>query len=83
MPMYMDVHKNVEGLTAEALAGAHEKGLQVQDKHGVKFLNYWFNENEGTIFCLSNAPNKEATVAVHQEALGHGPDEIMEVAEGS
>ena len=36
MPLYMDIHQGVTGLTAEAVAGAHEKDLEVQKKHGVK-----------------------------------------------
>ena len=34
MPLYMDTHRSVEGLTAEAVAGSHEKDLEVQGKHG-------------------------------------------------
>ena len=40
MPLYMDVHHHVEGLTAEAVAGAHQRDLETQDKHGVKYLKY-------------------------------------------
>ena len=43
MPMYMDIHRNMEGLTQAALAEAHKKDLEVQGKHGVKFMNYWYN----------------------------------------
>jgi hypothetical protein len=82
MPYFMDVHKKVDGLTAEAVAGAHAKDLEVQDKHGVKYLHYWFNEEDGTVFCLSEAPNKEAAIAVHREAHGLIPEEITEVTEG-
>ena len=82
MPLFMDVHKGVEGLTAEAVAGAHARDLEVQGKHGTKFLNYWYNEDEGTIYCLAQAPNAEAAVAVHQEAHGMVADEIMQVTEG-
>ena len=82
MTLYMDMHKGVEGLTAEAVAGAHEKDLEVQEKHGVKYLKYWFNEDDGSIFCLSEAPNKEAAEAVHREAHGLVADEIIEVKEG-
>lgn len=82
MPLFMDVHKNVEGLTAEAVAGAHQKDLEVQEKHGVKYLRYWFNETDGTVFCLCEAPSKEAAEAVHQEAHGLLADEIVEVKEG-
>ena len=76
MPLYMDIHKGVEGLTADAVAGAHEKDLEVQEKHGVKYLKYWFNEDDGSIFCLCEAPNKEAAEAVHREAHGLLADEI-------
>ncbi len=82
MSLYMDIHKGVEGLTAEAVAEAHEKDLEVQQKHGVKFLKYWYNEDDGTVFCLSEAPNKEAAEAVHREAHGLVADEIIEVKEG-
>ena len=78
----MDIHKGVEGLTAEAVAGAHEKDLEVQEKHGVKYLKYWFNAEDGSIFCLCEAPNKEAAEAVHREAHGLVADEIIEVREG-
>ena len=83
MPLYMDIHKKMEGLTAEALAEAHQKDLAVQEKHGVKYLKYWFNEAEGTVMCLCEASNKEAAVAVHREAHGSLADEIIEVKEGS
>lgn len=82
MPMYMDIHKDVDGLTAEAVAGAHQKDLEVQGRHGVKFLHYWFNEAEGTVFCLSEAPDREAAAAVHREAHGLMADEIIEVRQG-
>ena len=38
MPLYMDHHMNLEGLTAEAVAEDHKKDLEVQDKHGAKAL---------------------------------------------
>lgn len=82
MPLYMDVHKSVNGLSAKAVADAHAADLKVQEKHGVKFLKYWFNEEDGTIFCLSEAPSKEAADAVHREAHGLVADEIIEVKEG-
>lgn len=82
MPLFMDIHKNVEGLTAEAAAEAHVKDLEVQGKYGVKYLHYWLNEAEGTVFCLCEAPNKEAAETVHREAHGGVADEIIEVKEG-
>ena len=82
MPTYMDIHKGVEGLTTEAVAGAHQKDLETQHKHGAKYLKYWFNEADGTVFCLFEAPSKEAGEAVHREAHGLVADEIIEVKEG-
>ena len=83
MPLYMDVHRKVDGLTSDAVAGAHEKDLEVQDKHNVKYLKYWFDEGTGTVFCLCEAPSKEAAEAVHREAHGLVADEIIEVKEGA
>ncbi|GIK38372.1 MAG: hypothetical protein BroJett011_22050 [Chloroflexota bacterium] len=82
MPLYMDIHKGLDGLTTEAVSGAHAKDLEVQQKHGVKYLKYWFNEADGTVFCLCEAPSKEAAEAVHREAHGLVADEIIEIKEG-
>ena len=83
MTLYMDIHRQVEGLTEEAAAGAHARDLEVQEKYGVKYLRYWFDESTGTVFCLCEAPNKEAAEAVHREAHGLAADEIIEVKEGA
>ncbi|HEY7270581.1 MAG TPA: DUF4242 domain-containing protein [Dehalococcoidia bacterium] len=83
MPLFMDVHNHVEGLTAEAVAGAHKRDLEVQGKMGVKYLKYWFNEGTGKVYCLVDAPNAEAATAVHREAHGLVADEVLEVKEGS
>ena len=53
----MDHHKNLEGLTAEAVAEDHKKDLQVQDKHGAKALRYWFSEDKGEVYCIFEAPS--------------------------
>jgi hypothetical protein len=78
----MDVHHHVEGLTAEAVEGAHQKDLETQKKYGVEYLKYWYDTNSGKVFCLVKAPNKEAAMAVHREAHGLVADEIHEVMEG-
>ena len=83
MPLFMDEHNKVEGLTAEAVGGAHKKDVEVQNKHGVKYLRYWFNEQAGKVYCLVDAPSKEAAEACHREAHGLVADEIIEVKEGS
>ena len=64
MPLFLDIHQHIPGLTAEAVAGAHAKDLQTQAKYGVKYLKYWFDESTGKVFCLAEAPSKEAATAV-------------------
>ncbi len=83
MPLFMDHHKHVEGLTAEAVADAHKKDMEIQHEYGVKYHRYWFNEETGDVFCLAEAPSEEAAEAVHREAHGLVADEIVEVQEGS
>jgi leucyl aminopeptidase (aminopeptidase T) len=83
MPLYLDEHRHVPGANAKGVAEAHMKDLQTQSKHGVKYLRYWVDEKQGKIWCLVEAPNKEAAERVHREAHGLVADEIHEVSEGS
>lgn len=83
MPLFMDVHDHVDGLTAEAVAGAHKRDLEVQEKFGVNYLQYWFDEGTGQVFCLVDAPDAKAAEAVHREAHGLVADHITPVQEGA
>src|SRR5947208_6991753 len=76
----MDRH-DLPGVTAEAVATAHVSDLQVQAKHGVTFLAYWFDATEGQAFCLANAPSAEAMQAVHRENHGPVANEVISVSE--
>jgi hypothetical protein len=78
----MDIHRKVEGLTAEAVTAAHQKDVALQARYGVRFIRYWYDEKTGKVFCLSEAPNPEAVAAVHREAHGLLADEVIPVAEG-
>jgi len=80
--LYLDIHNHVEGLTAEAVEGVHAKDLETQAKYGANFLKFWFDEGSGKVFCLIEAPSKEAAIAVHREAHGILADEVIEVQEG-
>ena len=82
MALFMDVHRDVPGLTAEAVAKAHAADVETQDRYGVKYLRYWFNENSGAVYCLVEAPDADAAMTVHREAHGLVADEITEVEEG-
>jgi hypothetical protein len=83
MPLYMDIHEKVEGLTKEAVEAAHRRDLEVQEKHGVKYLRYWYDTISGRVYCLVEAPSAEAAAAVHREAHGLVADQITEVTEGA
>jgi hypothetical protein len=77
----MDIHRGVDG-SAEDVIEAHKKDVETQQKHGVKYLNYWFSDDEDAVFCLFEGPSKEAGEKVHKEAHGLTADEIFEVEQG-
>lgn len=79
MPLYMDLHKGLKGINREEVEHLHLLDVQVQDKYDVKYHKFYINVEEGTIFCLVEAPNKEACTACHHEAHGELPCEIIEV----
>ena len=83
MSLYMDVHEKVEGLTAAAVAQAHQRDLETQEQYGVQYLQYWFDEGSGKVFCLVDAPDADSAVAVHREAHRLLADSITQVVEGS
>jgi hypothetical protein len=83
MPLYMDTHEHVPGLTAAAVAEAHAADLRVQGKYDVRYLRYWFDEATGKVFCLVEAPSPEAAHQVHREAHGLVAEVLTEVREGS
>jgi hypothetical protein len=81
--LYIDVHHLGAGnVTAEAVAEAHKKDLEVQGKFGVNFIQYWVDENSGTIYCLSEASIKDNISKTHAEAHGLLPDDIYPVTDG-
>jgi AraC-like DNA-binding protein len=79
MPIYMDVH-NVPGVKAGDVAGAHAKDLLHQDDYGCKCMTYWVDEWRETIFCLIEAPDKDAVREMHRKAHGLVPNKIIEVS---
>jgi len=83
MPLFLDTHRYVPGLTAEAVAKAHARDLEVQGKYGVNYMRYWYDETTGKVYCLAEAPDTEACMLVHKEAHGLLADEITEVREGA
>ena len=81
--LFMDAHHLGAGkVTAQDVAGAHKKDLAIEAKHGVRYLNYWFDPATGTVMCLVEARSAEDAIAGHREAHGLIPDSIEEVSEG-
>jgi len=37
----------MKGVTAQVVAEAHKRGLDMQGKYGVKYVKYWLDEKEG------------------------------------
>lgn len=78
VPLYMDRHDSLQ-VTPEELAQAHELDLETQGKFGVRYHTYWFDPDNGSVFCLAEGPSKEAVENVHKEAHGVVADTIVEV----
>ena len=81
MTLYLDIHHNVNA-TPEEIEEAHLSDLEAQEKHGVKYLKYWFDPAMRRVCCLVDGPSKEACNSVHSEAHGLVADEIIEVEGG-
>ena len=78
MPIYMDRH-DLAGFNAAQLAQAHQMDLEVQDKYGVKFMTYWFDDARKTGFCLIDAPDEATAMRVHGETHGNLAVDVIEV----
>ncbi len=78
MPIFMDVHRNMTGITAEQLGAAHQADLDLESEEHVHFQHAWADPSSGAVFCLSDGPSREAVQRVHERA-GHPADEIYEV----
>jgi AraC-like DNA-binding protein len=74
----MDVHI-VPGVKAKNVAEAHQKDLLHQEEYGCKCMTYWIDEERENIFCLIEAPDKEAVEEMHGKAHGLIPNKIIEV----
>ena len=77
MPLFIDIHKHEPGLTKEAVIDAHAADLKAQARYNVKYLNYWYSEKTGDVFCLLDAPSRDAAMAVHREAHGLVADDVF------
>jgi class 3 adenylate cyclase len=82
VPLFMDRH-DLPGTTSEQVAQAHVLDVAASARHGVQFLSYWFDSDNGAAFCLARAPSPEEMQAVHRESHGLVSNEIIRVAEAN
>ncbi|GAB2808817.1 hypothetical protein GCM10027043_05000 [Ferruginibacter profundus] len=81
--LFLDIHYLGAGkVTAKDVAAAHQKDLTVQNKFGVNFINYWVDEKEGTVICLSQAKDSSSIIKTHSEAHGLIPALVLKVKQG-
>jgi class 3 adenylate cyclase len=79
VPLYMDRHEDLNGVTVEEVAAAHMQDLEIQDRYDVRYLTYWLDPDAGSIFCLVDAPSMDAAETVHRESHGLVASKIIEV----
>ncbi|MFE2215576.1 SCO4226 family nickel-binding protein [Streptomyces canus] len=78
MAQFMDVHRGMQGITADQLMEAHQADLAIEKDERVHFEHAWADPESGLVYCLSEAPSAEAVQRVHERA-GHKADEIHAV----
>lgn len=78
MPKFMDVHRSMKGITADALKEAHQADLDIQGDEGVDFQRAWADPDSGMVFCLAEAPSADAVRRIHERA-GHPADDVYAV----
>jgi hypothetical protein len=82
MPTYMDMH-DIPGVKAPAVAEAHAADVKIQDQYNVNYKQYWVDEENGKVFCLVDAPDRETATRVHREAHGLEAHTLYEVEQGA
>ena len=85
MPLFLDLHKASDfekKPTVDDIKNAHIADLAIQSNYGVRFIQYWINEEDGLVFCMMEAPDKEACAAVHAAAHGNMPCNVIELKGG-
>ena len=77
---FMCRHLGMPGRAVEDLTASHDLDLAFQEQHGLRWLSYFVNSDNGNSFCLAEAPSKEAVETCHVAAHGQMlPFRIVEV----
>ncbi|WPQ61458.1 DUF4242 domain-containing protein [Chitinophaga sancti] len=75
----MDIHI-IPGVKARDVAEAHRQDMLLQADHACSCMTYWIDEERENVFCLIEAPDKEAVISMHNKAHGLIPHKIVEVS---
>jgi len=78
MPLFMDFHK-IDNVTIEDVKSAHVADEAIQDKYGVKYHQFWVNQEAGSVFCLVEGPDAATCELVHKMAHGNLPCALTQV----
>lgn len=78
MAIFMDLHI-APGIKPVEVAKAHALDVENQEKFGCRAMTYWFDRDEGTGFCLFDAPDEESVIQLHKNTHGLIPNEIIPV----
>ena len=76
--MYLDRHEGMD-ISPEDLAAAHVQDLEQEGALDVHYHTYWFDQDNGSVFCLAEGPTKEAIEEVHRRAHGAMPTSIIDL----
>jgi AraC-like DNA-binding protein len=82
MPFYMDFHK-FDNISVENVQSAHTADESIQEEYGVRYHQYWVNQQEGTVFCLVEGPDAKTCELVHKLAHGNLACAMTEVQPGT
>jgi hypothetical protein len=81
MAKFMDVHDGFYGVTAEQLAEAHRRDVEIENEEGVHYERAWLDAEAGKVFCLASGPSREAVMRIHERAGHPTPDVYLITAE--
>ncbi|MBN8789801.1 MAG: DUF4242 domain-containing protein [Terrimonas sp.] len=81
MPLFMDFHK-IDNVTIEDVKTAHIADKAIQNQFGVRYHQFWVNQEAGTVFCLMEGPDAKTCEKVHQMAHGNIACALTEVEPG-
>ena len=71
MPLYLDVHHKIEGLTKEAIQEAHRRDVEVQEKRGVKYLRYWYDTVNGRVYRRTSSRSSFCPTSTSARSASH------------